>query len=256
MPRFIKLLVVCILPLTFLLSSCHQAGYQKTVEGSLVRVDSLVTEDPVMDSLIATYRVSLEQEMNEVIAYSAQLMRKGTPEDLLNNFIADLVLEKGKAVYEPADGQPIDFCVLNYGGLRTSIPEGPVTRARIYEVMPFENEMVVLTLSPGNTREVFEYIASRSTGTPIAGLRVGITNRRPVDIRIGGEPFDPERNYKVLTSDYLASAGDNMSFFMEPVNSEVLGMRIRDAIILHLQEHQARQEMISSGLDGRIYYLD
>jgi 2',3'-cyclic-nucleotide 2'-phosphodiesterase (5'-nucleotidase family) len=253
-----KLLLFCTLSFLILAHACKAPRQSMALEGELVRVDSLNAPlpDPVTDEIIAGYRTALEAEMNQVIAHSAQLMRKGTPEDLLNNFIADLVLEKGQSIYGQAGGSKIDFCVLNYGGLRTSIPEGPVTRSRIFEVMPFENEMVVLTLSPEKTWEVFEYIASRSTGTPISGLKIGIRDRKPEDVLVQGQPFDPDRAYRVLTSDYLAGSGDNMAFFTNPIHTEVLGLRIRDAIIMHLEEHAAREEKISSRLDGRIYYKD
>lgn len=251
-----KLLLICILPFLLQWHSCRSPQEVTSISGELVRVDSLHAPlpDPATEEIIGRYRSSLEAEMNQVIAHSAQLMRKGTPEDLLNNFIADLVLEKGETFYRPDDGGSIDFCILNYGGLRTSIPEGPVTRSRIFEVMPFENEMVVLTLSPEKTWEVFEYIASRSTGTPIAGLKVGIRDGKPSEVLIRGEVFNPDRDYRVLTSDYLAGSGDNMAFFANPVQTEVLGLRIRDAIIMHLEEQHARGQMISSRLDGRIYY--
>jgi 2',3'-cyclic-nucleotide 2'-phosphodiesterase (5'-nucleotidase family) len=258
MPKAPNLLLVCILPLLLTIHACQSPDQGKAVEGELIRVDSIAVPipDAATDSIIALYRSSLEAEMNQVLAHSAQLMRKGTPEDLLNNFIADLVLEKGQEHYEPGDGMPIDFCVLNYGGLRTSIPEGPVTRSRIFEVMPFENEMVVLTLSAEKTWEVFEYIASRNVGTPISGITVGVRDRQPAEVLVQGQAFDPDRTYKVLTSDYLAGSGDNMSFFADPLNTEVLGLRIRDAIILHLEEQDALGRKVSSRLDGRLYYMD
>lgn len=256
--RLRKLLLVCIFPVLLVGQACESQDTARAVHGTLIRVDSVSAPvpDPAVDSIIALYRTSLEAEMNQVIAHSAQLMQKGTPEDLLNNFIADLVLEKGHEWYVPEDGRPIDFCVLNYGGLRTSIPEGPVTRSRIFEVMPFENEMVVLTLSAEKTWEVFEYIASRSVGTPVSGITIGIRERKPASVLVQGEAFDPNRTYKVLTSDYLAGSGDNMSFFANPLGTEVLGLRIRDAIILHLKEQDAMGRKISSSLDGRIYFQE
>lgn len=253
-----NLLYFFILPILFVGQACQSPDVGKATEGKLIVVDSISAPipDPATDSIIALYRTSLEAEMNQVLAHSAQLMRKGTPEDLLNNFIADLVLEKGQERYAPEDGRPIDFCILNYGGLRTSIPEGPVTRSRVFEVMPFENEMVVLTLSGEKTWEVFEYVASRNVGTPVSGIKIGIRDREPAEVLVQGQAFDPDRTYKVLTSDYLAGSGDNMSFFADPLNTEVVGLRIRDAIILHMEEQDAMGRKVSSRLDGRIYYQE
>lgn len=240
--------------LLLFLWSCGFSQRPVYVEGTLISVDS--TEAPLkhqgVDSVIAIYRGALEAEMNEILAYAAQTMSRGTPEGLLNNFVADLCFEIGQELYQPDDGHQIDFALFNYGGLRASIRQGPITRANVFELMPFENEMVVLTLTPEKTLELFDYLAEASVGMPVSGLRVSIDNNAVKDVSIGGEAFDPNRNYKVLSSDYLAGGGDNMTFFLAPMNSEILGMRIRDAIILHLQrQHEAGKE-IKSSLDGRI----
>ncbi len=254
--RLSKILAYSILFFVAAVSSCSSVDQKKVVEGRVVPVDKdqMAEIDMAVDAVIETYRSSLSAEMSQVLAHSAQTMRKGTPEDLLNNFVADLVLEKGQDRYLPDDGKAIDMCVLNYGGLRTSIPQGEITRSRIYELMPFDNEMVVLTISPEKTQELFEYIASRNVGVPLSGIQLGVKDRKVASVSIRGEPFDMSRPYKVLTSDYLASAGDNMSFFVDPLNTELIGMRIRDAIILHLEEQHKKGLMISSQLDGRIYY--
>ncbi|MFO7872928.1 MAG: 5'-nucleotidase [Bacteroidales bacterium] len=238
-----------------LFQGCREAGKEITrVDGTLISIDSTTVKekDPEADSLIALYRAQLEAEMNEVLAYSEQTMEKDSPEGLLNNFVADLILEQGRSLYSPDDGQPIDFCLLNYGGLRASIYEGEVTRARIYELMPFENEMVVITLTPEKTRDLFEYLAEADRGMPVSGIRINIEGGQVNEVTIGGEPFDADRHYKVLTSDYLAGGGDDMTFFLEPVDREMLGKRIRDAIIDYLTAQDQQGNKISSQLDGRI----
>lgn len=258
MVRQSKILAYSILFLFLFVVSCQTRQEVQEVDGQVLLIDSnqIPAIDLAIDSVIEIYRSPLEGEMNRILAVSAQPMRKGTPEDLLNNFVADLVLERARLLYQPEDGHQIDFCMLNYGGLRTSIPEGPVTQSRIFEIMPFENEMVVLTISAENAWALFEYIASRNVGTPVSGIRLGIRDRKVADILIGGEPFDNERSYKVLTSDYLAAAGDNMRFFLDPVHYELIGMRIRDAMIMHLEEQHQKGNMITSQLDGRIYYAE
>lgn len=240
--------------LAILLTACESAREPYRLEGRLlpVEADFFPATDPPTDSIIELYRLALETEMNQVLAISDQVMRRGSPEGLLNNFVADLILDMGQRLYDPTDGQPIDFCLLNYGGLRTSIPEGPVTRSNIFELMPFENEMVVLELSPEKTWALFEFLAAHERGMPVSNLSLVIADGKPQEVKIGGEAFDPQRNYKVLTSDYLAGGGDHMTFLLDPIHSEMLGMRIRDAIIAHLKEQQALGQRIRSQLDGRI----
>lgn len=236
-----------------LLWGCTTPQSEIRVEGALVAVDSIHApqKDSLVESVIAGYRGQLESVMNQVLAHSAHRMERGTPEGLLNNFVADLILEQGTSLYQPDDGLQIDFCLLNYGGLRTGIPEGPVTRSRIYELMPFENEMVVITLSPEETMRLFDYVMSANVGMPVSGIRLR-EEAGEIITSIGSNPFDPQRNYKVLTSDYLAGGGDNMDFFLDPLKLEFLGVKIRDAIIAHLLKEDAAGREIHSELDGRI----
>ncbi len=235
-------------------ASCGVPETPVHIQGELIPVNNehIGEKDQAVDSVIAIYREALEGEMEVVLAHSAQRLERGTPEGLLNNFVADLIMEKGQDLYMPQDGRPIDFTLLNYGGLRAPLPEGPVTRANIFELMPFENEIMVLTLAPESTRKAFEYLAQANVGMPVSGIELIVADDQVEEVYIQGEPFDDSRNYKVLTSDYLAGGGDDMRFFLDPAKEEVLGKRIRDAIIAHAIALDARGEKINSELDGRI----
>ncbi len=240
--------------LLFFLGACVETQRPVYVEGGLIPIEEnrISEKDAKTDSLISIYREALEQEMNEILAYSAHTMSRGTPEGLLNNFVADLCLEIGHDLYEPNDGHPIDFCLLNYGGLRASIPKGPVTLANVFELMPFENEMVVITLDTEKTLALLDYLAEAPVGMPVSNINLEIIDQEVKEVSIASEAFDTSRKYKVLTSDYLAGGGDNMTFFLEPLEKEYLGLRIRDAIIQHLRERHEQGKMIESTLDGRI----
>ncbi len=256
--KYLKYLLSFLQILAFvLLISCESTKESEiTVEGYLIELDTLINKDKKFDSIIGIYRHDLERELNEVIAYSEHVMERGTPEGLLNNFVADLVYNIGKELYDPDDENQINFCLLNYGGLRTSLPAGPITKANVFELLPFENELIVITLSGEKTWELFKYLAESEYGMPISGAKLGIANNKPKEVLINDEVFDRTKEYKVLTSDYLAEGGDNMDFFIQPLDSELIGMRVRDAIILHMKRINEQGKKISSRLDSRIYYID
>jgi 2',3'-cyclic-nucleotide 2'-phosphodiesterase (5'-nucleotidase family) len=244
--------------IVFFVVSCNNQSKEFTFEGGMVLLDTLnVAEiDSDMDQTIQQYRTTLEKDMNRVLAYSDMVLEKGTPEGTLNNFVADLVFEKGTELYKPADNINIDFCLLNNGGLRVPLPKGEITYSRVYELLPFENQMVVLTLSGEKTRELFEYLATSSVGMPVSGVKLTIKDSLPYSIVIQGESFDDNKNYKILTSDYLAGGGDNMSFFIDPIDYEYLDMKVRDAIIEHLLTKNKNGEKISAELDQRIKIIN
>ena len=102
-------------------------------------------------AIIAPYQKGIEAEMNEVLTFSKiSLTKKGT-ESLLGNFVTDLCLNYADA----------HMCVMNNGGLRTTIDKGPISRGKLYELMPFDNELVVLELNKEDYLGLLEYICKR-----------------------------------------------------------------------------------------------
>lgn len=230
-------------------SSCHPVGEVTKVEYSSISLASYPS-DSSSHRIIAPYKEKLDREMNEIVGTTdtAFVKEKDRPETLLGNLVADIVLQASGS-----DGRQADISLLNNGGLRTSLPKGDISRGKIYELMPFDNEIVVLTLNGKQMFELFKYIAATG-GVPAAGLHMGIKGMIPVDMKIGGMAFDSSKTYRVATSDYLAAGGDKMSFFRQPVKTETTGIRIRDAIISYFKSEQQKGRLISSRLDGRIHY--
>jgi len=196
--------------------------------------------------------------MNEVLVISAEEFPKerGKPETKLGNLVADLSLEVANELYKPIDNDSINFCLLNFGGLRTSLPKGEITRGKIFELMPFENELVVVTVNKDNYYSFLEYIYT-SGGQPISG---DISIRKEGDDIVMDfiDKFKNRRkkktSYKILTSDYLANGGDNMKFFLNPIKTEPVGIKLRDAIIKYCKDQHKKGKELVSNLDGRITF--
>jgi len=211
--------------------------------------------DQATVDLIAPYKLKLERDMSGVLATNENDMFKDTPEGVLGNFVADLVLKKTNDYAKDVKILPANLCLLNNGGLRTTLPKGEITKRRVFELMPFENELVILTLSGEKTQGLFDYLA-RLNGMPLAGARMEIKDRKAKNITIDGEPFDPTREYRIATSDYLAYGGDKMKFFKDPLKFETVGHKLRDAIIEYMIEETEKGNTLNPVLDGRIKTLD
>lgn len=216
-------------------------------------VDQTSANNAINDSIIKPYKAEKDKQMNIVLNTSDSDLESGRPESKLGNLITDLSIDIANSYYKPADGLKIDFCLMNNGGLRTSIPKGPITMGLAFEVMPFENQLVVLTLSSEKTHELFEYLAQKG-GDPISNASVGIKEGQPVNIIINGQAFENNRNYKVLTTDYLARGGDKMNFFFDPIAYELVGIKLRDAMIEYFEKMDIRNKSIDANIEGRIYY--
>jgi len=191
-------------------------------------------------AIIAPYQKGIESEMNEVLTFSKiSLTKKGT-ESLLGNFVTDLCLNYADA----------HMCVMNNGGLRTTIDKGPINRGKLYELMPFDNELVVLELNKEDYLGLLDYICKRG-GEPFSGINITMDKRGSVINNSWPVNFENNEKVKVITSDYLANGGDKMSFFQNKEQYKV-GLKLRDAII----DHCTKTDTITATLDGRIKIID
>lgn len=245
-----------------LLLGCKPYSIQKT-ERINIPVSSTENRDSTLVQIYNPYKMKLDSSMNEVLNTSLIEMSTGSPEGRLGNFVADLSLKIGNEMYKETTGKVADFCLLNNGGLRTFLPKGNITRRKIYELMPFENQLVVVTLSAKKANNLFKYIAektvnggTRKQGVPLSGnVKITLNEKFPKDIYINGSPF-VGKEYKVITSDYLANGGDYMSFFLNPIKYEKVGIKLRDAIMKHVIDEKKAGNSLNAELDKRISYVE
>lgn len=235
-----------VVPLLLLgLSACSPKLQQTASHASLYNVKGLPVDSTVL-SFYKPYKQGLDSQMNAVIGVAAVNLERQKPEGLLNNFVADIMYQEGKK--QKLD---FDFVHTNYFGLRNSIAAGPIKAFKVYELMPFENYFVTVTLKGTDVQELFNYIASLN-GDPVSGARFSIRNGKATGIQINGAPFDPSREYTVLTIDYLANGGDKAEVYTRGIRRFDSSLRLRDAILTYIKEQQAQGKPVTSKLDKRI----
>jgi 2',3'-cyclic-nucleotide 2'-phosphodiesterase (5'-nucleotidase family) len=246
-----QIVSVCILIVVFL-SACNNSDYRiKNSSNEYVVIDSLVDENIELETLIQPYRDSLHTEMQKTIGIAERELAGGFPESLLSNFVTDLVREECKRL----DGyKQVDVSIVNVKGLRIPLQKGDVTVGNIYQLMPFENEIVYLTMTKEQMELLFNFMASVG-GDGISGASFGIKAGKAVDIKINGQLLE-DRSYVVATSDYLADGGDHFEVFKKAVKREGTGLKVRDAIIQHIKRLSKEGKKINSELDKRIYYAE
>ena len=209
-------------------------SYNDEVIGIQAGVDSTIL------AIITPYQVKIEDQMNEVLTYTKHDLEKGKPQSTIGNFVTDLCLNYADA----------HICVMNNGGLRTTISKGEITRGKLYELMPFENELVVLELNKDDYIGLLNYIGSRG-GEPFSGITIAINKDGKILSNSWPVNFEKGEKVRVLTSDYLANGGDEMSFFHGKEQQKV-GLKLRDAII----DYCSKTDTIDVQLDNRIKILE
>lgn len=236
--------------------ACRNSHVTGITPGYVEMNSGVAQSDSATHAILAPYKLRMDSVMNVVVGITAVPLpnEKGKTETLLGDFVADACLSQGNANYHPADGLPAQVCILNNGGLRASLPQGNVTRGNVFELMPFDNEIVVVTITGNKMWDLVKFAAA-SGGVPIAGMRIGLKpDKTPGEVLIGGMPFDSTKTYKVMTSDYLANGGDKMAFLKDPIQQDKTGYLLRNAILDTFAEAQKAGKTISPVTDGRMHY--
>ncbi|MCU4174984.1 5'-nucleotidase C-terminal domain-containing protein [Carboxylicivirga sp. N1Y90] len=237
---------------TYLLSCNNNYRVKESSSQMTFITDSLATI-PEIDKYIAPYTDSLEQEMNKVIGHCEQQLTKGMPESLLTNFTADLMLSStNNFCSNNPDFPSADIAIINYKGLRTAIEKGDIMVKNIFNLMPFENEIILVTLNKQQVIELFDFMASVG-GDGLSGASFVIADKKATNIKVNNKALE-EKNYIIATSDYLANGGDHFTIFKDGAPNYNTKLKVRDVIIDHISDLHTKNISINSQLDKRISY--
>lgn len=237
--KYPSLATVFVLFLTLALSNC---GTNQPVISSKTGTNIPITDAEKsvveIEAVIEPYRNSINQDLSTVLAYAPHTFdkSKGKWQTDIGVLMADASLEKGNQVFKARENKTIDICLLNHGGIRAIIPMGDVTTRTAFEIMPFENSLVVATLKAEQILELVDYIIAEKKPHPLSGLSFEIEKGLAKNIKVQGEPLDANRSYLVATSDYLLTGGDRMDFFKKSVYNYDLDYKIRNILIDYFKD--------------------
>ena len=255
---YTKIILGVFLTSALLLTSCHsarhaaKAKYQiNKVEGKMISIDSRwdMNPDEKAVAILKPYKEKIDQMMYEVIGVSDTIMEKGAPESLLSNLVAEVLRQGAGHVL----GKPADVGIINMGGLRNILPQGDITVGTVFEILPFENSLCVLTMKGVDMKHLIEALAS-VRGEGLSGIRMEITKEgKLLSATIGGNPIEDDRLYTVGTIDYLADGNSRMNAFLQAVKRECPdGETLRKLFLDYVRKQTAAGKTISSRLDGRV----
>ena len=214
-----------------------------TTEAIPVDASTDCLQDTVYRTQLAPVKADLEREMNVQIGYAAQDMWVGEPECPMLNWASDALWEAAKKVYPGK----VDIAIVNMGGMRCSWQAGPITRGCVFELMPFDNRLVVLTLKGSDIIALCESFA-RYGGQGVAGMRVKTVDGKLADVSIAGKAVNTKALYTVATSDYLSGGADHMEALTRYVDYWNSDLLIRELYLEAVRE----QDTIRAAVDGRM----
>lgn len=199
-------------------------------QASYTIIQAPIEENKQILQFIAPYQTQLDNALSTVLAYNPEKLDKaeGKWQNKMTNFFADAVLEEAQQYFYPMTNDSIDFCLLNYGGIRSTIPQGAITTRTSFEIMPFENEAIVLKLNGKQVYELAHFILDKEVAHPLGGIKIISKNNSLVDVLIHNTSVDFSKNYWLVTNDYLSKGGDWMDFLTRAKESQPLRVKIRD----------------------------
>ena len=208
--------------------------YNTKITAKTILVDSTLTEKEEINAIIEPFKEKMIAEINTVISYTPKDLTRtdGYLQSSLGNLLADLCYDRANPIFKKETGKNIDFALFNYGGIRASINKGKVTNRHAFELMPFENSLVVVELSGDKILELMDYFISNKKAHPLSQqIQLTLFADDSHQLLIANKKFDATKNYFVLTSDYLQTGGDKMNFFKEPIQLYKTEYKMRDAIM-------------------------
>lgn len=246
---------LALLFLVFSWISCnHEPQNPVKITAKTNQVDSLIHQDSTVIGVYSPYKKKMTEEINKVLSYASQNLTKndGELQSTLGNLMADLMYEKTGKLFEKETGKKVDFAMSNHGGIRASIWKGEVKVMHAFNLMPFDNTLVVVEMTKEKIEELFTYFVEKHRAHPLSKqVQLTISKGDNFEVLIHGKPLE-DRTYFVATSNYLQKGGDNMNFFANPVSLYDSNFLIRDAIT----EYFTAKDTLTAPLDNRVQLLN
>ncbi|MBN2867974.1 MAG: 5'-nucleotidase C-terminal domain-containing protein [Flavobacteriaceae bacterium] len=234
--------------------SCKQEYHLNKIEGKQIPVSDSIALDTEIDEFIKPFRDNLEKDMSKVLSYAPKTYHKkdGDFNTTIGNLMAHIVLEEGNPIFNQRTGKNIDMVLLNHGGIRAPINKGNITTETAFQVMPFENSIVVVALKGQQMDSLVYYLSRAKKAHPIEGLKLTLDKDYNIsEALINDQNIDKNKTYYVATNDYLYNGGDNMNFFKTNDTVYTLDYKIRNAMI----DYFKKVDTINPTIDDRFIQI-
>lgn len=232
-----------------LLSCGHHPLHVARMTGETIMIDSTldVLQDTNYLAYLAPIASDLEQQLGAAIGHAPQTLTVFQPECTMLNWASDALWAMAKQL----SAESVDMAVVNIGGMRCNWAAGDITFRHVFELMPFDNELVVLTLQGSDILSLCNIFAQNG-GEGIAGLRMVAKQGVVTSAEIAGKQILPEAYYTVATSDYLSQGNDGMTPLKNAIRTWKSDRKIRDLYIEYIQQ----VKIVASKVDGRMTILN
>ena len=221
----------------------------------MVQLDSTYDAkvNPKLAKYVAKKRAQMEKQMQVVIAHTDAELESFALESPLSNFLTDILLNESSKYVNDTTFDNLDLSMLNFGGIRTSMPAGDVTVGDLFRISPFDNYLTFIVLKGSELRRALDRFNDKFNA-PYSGATIIYKNNKPVKITVQGKPIEDNRLYKLVTLNFISDGGDKLLEDIQYEKIEYTAMTFRDFLIAEMKALTARGEKIVGKKDGRAVF--
>lgn len=220
-------------------------------------LQSVVKPNPAFVALVQRASELTNAVRNQPIAMLASGATRGTAlpygDSTMGNLIADAQLAFAKK------RGAADIAMINSGGIRADLspePGKPVTMSDLVAIQPFGNEMIVMSLSGAQLREMLQRqlpqtpaqrrFTQVSQGFSVTWSQTADGKSTLRSASLHGVPLQDEKIYRVVVNNFMAEGGDDLSVFRQGTDRNNLGPDI-DALVEWLRDNPDAVKQIQPG---------
>lgn len=218
-------------------------------------IDASVPDDADVEKMLAPYSGKVRELSKVVGQLEGGLSKTGVGAGSLGNFVTDGI----KAQAQAKLGKPVSLAIVNAGGLRKNeIAAGELRASDIFELLPFENALVVLEMTGVQLARLLEIVPRDAQAGARIHFKWNDRNRaefisgKLVDENGKEQEVDPQKIYTVITIDYLVRLGSGAyAILQEAKSNKPLNITLRDAILDYVKTETAAGRPIRAVVDNR-----
>lgn len=232
--------------ISFSIIACRPALQTAVVQFNDYQITREAPVDSAYIRFLAPYSEKMKASMGKIIGFSIQGLSKKQPESAVGNFMADAL----KQMAEKKFSKKIDAALVNYGGVRSYLPKGNITVGQVFELMPFDNLLVLQELSGTVLQQLLDKTAADG-GWPVAGIAMEIKDKKAMNVLVQGKPLELSGKYLVANSDYIANGGGDC-FMLRGIAQQNKGYLVRDALLEYIDWMTTNGRSIDANIEKRV----
>jgi 2',3'-cyclic-nucleotide 2'-phosphodiesterase (5'-nucleotidase family) len=222
--------------------------------GEVLPITEALADDPEIQKVIAPLAAEIKASFGVALVQAPEGLFRGRrgEENRLGYWLADVMRQRA----QEALGTPVRFAITNQGGIRGNLRPGLLKVGDIFEIMPFENELVVVELTGAEVIQVVKEGLLRRGGEPCSGVKVRVDGTVAQGsltvVWEDGSAIQPEEIVKVATSDYLYGGGDSIPTLKKGRRPFTTGFTLRQILLDACHRLASEKKDLQAPPPGRI----